>query len=306
MHEEIYSEGEFTLDPYMVKALNQDDVDQFQNLFISISNVNSRLSPIHIYDPLLRSRPPILSVCIYAGARNIVHFLLMNGADIQLYDSKGRLPLHFAACSGNTDLVVDLLQFGCDMNSTDFYQRNVLHYAAEFGCYETVILMFTYGFDLTSRHYRGWTPLHFSAWNNSIGIAKFLLENGADPEVESTNNETPLQFALYNKFNRFAKLLLKYGAKPEGRPETHHAKPLIWCVKSDNVEGIQLLMKYKINLEITNEFNETALEVALRSNRLKAAEYLIDHGAKITNNAKESTMMSPAARNLVKSKLRSH
>ena len=87
-------------------------------------------------------------------------YLVEKGADI---NAKGRYDsltvLHYAAGSGNLDLVKYLVEKGADVNAK--------------GCYDS------------------WTVLHQAAKKGNLDLVKYLVEKGADVNAEDGYGRTP-------------------------------------------------------------------------------------------------------------------
>lgn len=64
------------------------------------------------------------------GRRDVVEFLLMNGACIQARDDGGLHPLHNACSFGHSDVVRLLLEAGANPNTRDNWNYTPLHEAA--------------------------------------------------------------------------------------------------------------------------------------------------------------------------------
>lgn len=67
------------------------------------------------------------------GRREVVEFLLTNGACIQACDEGGLHPLHNACSFGHADVVRLLLEAGASPNTTDNWNYTPLHEAASKG-----------------------------------------------------------------------------------------------------------------------------------------------------------------------------
>ena len=67
------------------------------------------------------------------------------GAEIDLSDNEGRTAIHYAAMSGNSDLVHSLLDYGCDPNKLTARKDTPLHFAAKYAGLEEVEFLVEHG-----------------------------------------------------------------------------------------------------------------------------------------------------------------
>lgn len=64
------------------------------------------------------------------GRRDVVDYLLLNGANVHACDDGGLISLHNACSFGHAEVVNLLLQHGADANSRDNWNYTPLHEAA--------------------------------------------------------------------------------------------------------------------------------------------------------------------------------
>lgn len=81
--------------------------------------------------------------------------LLRRGADPNLGDSKGRMPLHFATTKNNPQLLQVLLQHGADPNMRDANGNTPLHLAACTSNTKMITLLLNAGCDPNARDGEG-------------------------------------------------------------------------------------------------------------------------------------------------------
>jgi len=96
-------------------------------------------------------------------------------------------------------------------------------------------------------------------------ILKKLLEVGADVNVHDVAGYTPLHHCLTASSNdinlAMAKILLDHGANPNA-VNRYGATPLMECVMVNDIEKIELMMKYKADPYIKDNDGTTPLELS--------------------------------------------
>lgn len=67
------------------------------------------------------------------GRKDVVEFLLTNGAKVDVQDDGGLIPLHNACSFGHSEVVSVLLEHGADPNTRDNWNYTPLHESAHKG-----------------------------------------------------------------------------------------------------------------------------------------------------------------------------
>jgi len=117
----------------------------------------------------------------------------------------------------------------------------------------------------------GQTPLSAACKAGHKCVVSLLLENGADPNVPNDFGTTPLHFAVSSGKTEFVRSLLSYGANPNIAAVLPH---ITWCwyplhaACSDlrgsiRYEVVKLLLAYNADVNVRDEFGETALHYAV-------------------------------------------
>jgi ankyrin repeat protein len=89
--------------------------------------------------------------------KEIVELLIAKGAEVNVTDSRGRTPAHWAA---------------------NRQRAQILRLLA----------------NTTGKH--GWTPLHWAARHGKRAMAELLLSNGARVDIKDDEGQTPLDIAI--------------------------------------------------------------------------------------------------------------
>ena len=149
--------------------------------------------------------------------------LVKAGAPKSAHDANGWTPLHYAAATGDKDMVKALLRAGCDaavksnddkaqtpaalaeeeenedvaemLSAASVPPSERLRSACESGDAEAVEASLEAGADVNAADGEGWTALHFAASEGHASIVKTLVDRGADVSKQNEDGETPKMLA---------------------------------------------------------------------------------------------------------------
>ena len=163
---------------------------------------------------------------------------LEGGADPRAVDKYDITPLHYAAWSGNAEVVEILLRAGAsaDVRTKDAFDATPLHYGARFGDAEMVEVLVGAGADANSEGQMRQTPLSIAIATGSEEVVQALRDLGAVPrgwEGKSICGETP-----------DTQLMVVYGPDPEGvwagvgETATSGVYSLYWGIENTEAEAM--------------------------------------------------------------------
>uniref|UniRef100_A0A096MAC4 Tetratricopeptide repeat, ankyrin repeat and coiled-coil containing 1a n=1 Tax=Poecilia formosa TaxID=48698 RepID=A0A096MAC4_POEFO len=159
----------------------------------------------------------VLSAAAGRGRLEMCVFLLEHGAELEVPNRRGMVPLLSAAKHGHTQQVAELLlKKGADINIGDKQGRTTLILAASEGHAATVELLLAKGASLSSTDQEGLTALSWACMKGQKGVVQLLVEAGADLNQPDRQGRTPLDLAALNGDADTVHSLVEHGAVLEG------------------------------------------------------------------------------------------
>ena len=137
------------------------------------------------------------------GEAATVELLLAHGANADVKDKEGRVPLQLAAEDACQDLVLTLLSHGANPEVA-FLQGGLLHMAAARGLERVGGVLLQRGVDVNTKNREGWTPLHQAVFRKRPEMVQFLISHGANALVKDKLGNTPLDFAQGEGFDNYS------------------------------------------------------------------------------------------------------
>jgi hypothetical protein len=145
--------------------------------------------------------------------------LLRQGADVNAAQGDGMTALHWAAMSGNADLVDVLLYAGAATEATTrLGGYTALHLASQSGHAAAISSLVSQGADPSTTTSTGAQALHMAAGSGSVGAISALLAGGAEVDArEGVYEQTPLMWATAKNRVPAMTALLDAGADVNAR-----------------------------------------------------------------------------------------
>jgi ankyrin repeat protein len=196
-----------------------------------------------------------ISFACFRGSTQVLDLLLSHGAEINVGDEIGRLPVHFASLSGKLETIIDA---GGEVNALDKLGRSPLHWAAASGNLISMEVLLSHlpPEAIDQPDIDGWTPLCWASrrpisWLHSrkdldhAGAIRFLIQSGAD-RLRSFKfggeDWTPLRIAQYSGVEANVVRLLKHGIRDQGTADVGDDNE---DTTSQNLEDCELEMQWR-------------------------------------------------------------
>jgi cytohesin len=137
--------------------------------------------------------------------------LVAKGTDVNVKNTRGYTPLHWAVSQNHKDVVEFLIAEGADVDARSNGDSTPLHFVKNKAVAETLI---TNGADMEVKDNKGYTPLLRAAKYRTKEVVEALLEAGALVDAkEKEEGQTPLHFAARRGNLEIAEALIAAGAE---------------------------------------------------------------------------------------------
>jgi ankyrin repeat protein len=110
-------------------------------------------------------------------------------------DDQSRTAMHYAALSGNLQIMAILIKAGAKLDPTDPLGNTPLHLAAEQDQVEAAKLLLDVGAAVDPQNKDGMTPLMIAASRGELDIVRALLAKGANPSKTDYTGRDALSWA---------------------------------------------------------------------------------------------------------------
>ncbi len=170
--------------------------------------------------------------------------LIDKGADINITDKKGNLPLHIAAQKHDVNTVSFILKMTSKVDKPNHIGMRPLHYAVEYNNLSVVQKIMHYRVDVTATNNEGMSLLHLALKNKDKKIIDNILKTDAVKMLNKeniSNQKTPFHQAVALKKLDIVHKMISYGASVN-KEDGNQTSPLIIAVRNDDIKMIEMLI----------------------------------------------------------------
>lgn len=221
--------------------------------------------------------------------------LINMGGKINEQDFEGSTPLHTAVKGKHLEVVKVLLARGADPELADYKGNIPLAYSVDI---PALTFMLRNGADVEARDktFLNNTGLFHMAWLGDIDGVKFYLRQNAEVDCRNSNGETCLAEAARHGDLEVVQLLLESGADIESTQGDGY-RPLLRAVAAGRQNVISELLIRGADAEAKNCAGHTAIAEAAFLKRWPIVRMLLEHGVDLTARDKEDcTVLHRAVR----------
>jgi len=185
-------------------------------------------------------------------------------------DLNGDYPLICASFRGYFEIVHFLLICGANPNLLNLQNESALFCSARNGFLSIVQLLINFQADLTLRNSKGETPLIVASGNGHFQVVNFLIREGSSIEESDQIGNTPLIWAVRNNHQNVVQLLISKGARIN-RINNIGITALMVAARNGYFEMVQFLLKSGADKTIVNRVGKTAWNLARENGHSQVA-----------------------------------
>lgn len=214
----------------------------------------------------------ILYKSIESQNLELIRFLIKSNADIAIPNKAGDTIMHLAASLGNLDIIKFLSSNSvrCPIDVRNIKGETPVYKAAISGHSEVLKYLVNNGGDLLSNT-QGMTMLHDAAAEGNERAINCLIDNGLKVDTLGFWDATPLHLAVSHGHRRIVQKLLEMNANPNSKTKNLWT-PLHRAVLRDDADTVKLLIDKGGDITLLNGAGETPYTLALKNNKIKAAD----------------------------------
>jgi tetratricopeptide (TPR) repeat protein/ankyrin repeat protein/predicted acylesterase/phospholipase RssA len=221
----------------------------------------------------------ILLCAIQSGERTLYQKLIAEGITLQTNDLEGNTPLHYAALSGDVDLIAMLYKH-IFIDSKNNNGETPLHLAIRAGQSDVVKALLINGAQKEARfNYETIevTPLGYAVIRGELESVQILCKE-INPSTTQTSIGNVLHLAVHFQQNDVLWYLLKNHAQDcktllEQKDLKGHT-PFALAVLVDNSQALDRLRVFGANIEATNNLGQTPFHLAAEQRNSRMIEIL--------------------------------
>ena len=225
-----------------------------------------------------------------AGRRKYLRAALRNGVDPGVVDAHGRIPLHYAAMNGHTDLIDDLtsaMPHGIDVEDLDNFTpliHAIVH--SRLGAVERILTLTN---TVDQLQESGHIPLNLACQYGSVEIVQLLLESRPEIVPDAEGLYPQHLVARFGTDCKLFRMLQRYGADLDEADKLYGWTPLFHAASEGRTESLKTLISCNVNIDAKDEKGQSALYYATWEGHLPCMSLLSEASNARSDKALQTT-----------------
>jgi len=208
-------------------------------------------------------------------------------------DSNGNSLAHIATIAGNTE-ALDMLHTIDEsiILSQDVFGRTPIHYAITHGDFKMLKMLHQWGINMDTQDNQKQAPVHFAMQHQDMDMLKTLYQMNANMNATNNLNQTLAHIAAWQGNIEALKLLYQWGVDMDTKDSRGRTPALLAMEKHSDMGILEALYQMNVNMNATNNLNQTLAHIAAQYKRIEAFKLLHQWG--VDMNTPDDNGKTPA------------
>jgi len=300
----------------LVKLLIQNNIN-LHNFELSFNDfIINELSPFTIFSNksstkiiniLIKKKIGINEPCSYSfpiiiasnlNNLKIVNLLIKNGANINSKDTLNNNALHFACIQNNFKIAKLLIDNKIDVNQKNNFLETPLIIVCNNNNYKIAALLIKKNANINVRDKNNYSLIYNSLKNNNNSITKLLLKKNINIFDDNNLNYLPIFCSVHNNLSILKIIIEKCIIDFNFQDDKGNSALFYACIYND-LDIVEYLLNFKIDLTIKNNDNKTVLNIACENNNNKLIKLLLEKNNHIEISQKTFLNLEPNNKKLL-------
>jgi ankyrin repeat protein len=258
----------------LIRAVKDEDAEKIKLLIELGADVNAEYSFTYSYHDYKNVN--VLFQAVLNNNLEIINILIEAGVDVNKRDGDRKTPLFYVSDPRAEEMIKILCKAGADINAQDKYGNTALMYATPiFYGNKNVNYLIQAGADVNIKNKKGETALdilfsHYLFENPMIGdeviadltILKLFIKAGALADVQAEGAYIYFILAAREGEKEIVQYFIESGININKKDSYWHTTALITAAKNVKTDIVKLLIAEKADLNLTDDYGNTAIDYA--------------------------------------------
>ena len=217
--------------------------------------------------------------------QDLLKFLIMQGAKLDIPNNYGFYPIHFAVRSAQTNIIKILTENNADINIKSIGEKSgitPLYYAIAYN--DTEINLYIIDSLLKQKanpnipNKEGYYPIHAAIHLGNLEVVKILIENNVDVNVKSIKDGvTPLYYAMGYGKQKISIPIIDYLLKQKADPTITFSGyyPIHAAILNGHCDAVEVLIKNNVNINVYGGEGVYPIHYAAQNGHLELVKMLL-------------------------------
>lgn len=218
-----------------------------------------------------------LLIAVEQGFEEVVNLLLAHQVNSEVADQYGRTAIYWAIKGGNHAITTSLLNSGARIDAKTHKGRTALMKSVSRGNEGLIGILTRRGASCQEQDVFGWTALHLASEKGNKATLDALSKDKGTLDIKTNGGQTALMVSARHGHATIVEDLISAGASLD--EQDVYGRTALYLAAENSESAVEVLLKYKANLETESNRRQTALMKAASHGFMTIVRTLLNAGA---------------------------